>query len=49
MNYEQLIAVAPSTNPEKLKAALMAALSDIQKRLDNIELQHKIEANDHES
>lgn len=37
MNYEQTIAKAAGTNPEILKASLMAVCADIDVRLSRIE------------
>lgn len=38
MNYDQIVGQAPATSPELFKAAILAALSDIQKRLSLLEV-----------
>ncbi len=37
MKYDQIIGQAPATNAELFKAAVLAALADVERRLDALE------------
>jgi hypothetical protein len=37
MRYSDIVSAAPGTNPELLKAAIMEAFEDIEKRLNALE------------